>query len=187
MSNWYNKDMKVLDFAFVLGKLKKIKRTGWIRNHIPNPESVAEHSFRMSVLAMILAPKIGADINKSVKMALIHDIGEAEIGDIVTRRGIKDLPNLKEKIKIERESLLKILSLAESAEYVKLFDEFEENKTIEAKFVKQLDKLEMAIQAIEYEKEHKINLQEFFDHTESLTTDKDLKEILNHILKLRKQ
>lgn len=80
--------MEILEFALTLGKLKTLKRSGWIRNNIKNPERVTEHSFRVAVLAMILAPKVGADVNRSVKMALIHDIGEAEIGDIITRKGI---------------------------------------------------------------------------------------------------
>lgn len=178
--------MKILDFAFILGKLKKTKRTGWVREKVPNPESVAEHSFRMAVLAMIFAPSIGADPVKTIKMALVHDIGEAETGDIVTARGMNAGLNLEDKIIKERKAFLKIFSLINGDEYVQLFDEFENNQTKEAKLVKQLDKLEMAIQALEYEQEHNINLQEFFDHANSIIIDKNIKKIMSQILKLRK-
>lgn len=134
------------------------------KHNIPFPESVAEHSFRVAVLAMFLTPTLGADVNKSVKMALLHDIGEAETGDIITVRGKKILNNLPAKQEKERNALKTILSLINEKEYLKLFDEFEENKTKEAQLVKQLCRLVMAIQAYEYEKEHNINLQEFFEN-----------------------
>lgn len=179
--------MQILDFALEVGKLKKIKRTGWIRENIPNPESVAEHSFRVAVLVMILAPKVGADTNKAVQMALVHDVGEAKIGDIVTSRGGKIQKNLEEKLIAERNALTDILSLIDGNEYIALFDEFEENKTKEAQLVKQVDRLEVAIQAVEYEQEHTINLQEFFDYADSNIVDDTIKEILTAILTLRQK
>lgn len=179
--------MKILDFAFVLGKLKKTKRTGWVRENVQNPESIAEHSFRMAVLTMILAPKVGADSTRTIKMALVHDIGEAEIGDIVTTRGVKVQSNLKDKIQNERQALKQIINLIEGTEYLELFDEFEANQTREAKLVKQIDKLEMAIQALEYEQEYDINLQEFFDDANSKILNESIKEIMREILELRKK
>jgi len=178
--------MEIIDFSLILGKLKKLKRTGWIKHNIPFPESVAEHSFRVAVLAMFLAPNLDADVNKSVKMALLHDIGEAEVGDVITERGKKILNNLPSKLKKERNALKTILSLINKQEYLELFDEFEENKTKEAQLVKQLDKLEMAIQAYEYEKEHKINLEEFFENSETAIKNPYLKKILSELEKSRK-
>ncbi len=177
--------MKYLGFAVVLGKLKKIKRTGWVENNIPQPESIAEHSFRMATLAMFLAPRVRVNTEKAIKMALIHDIAEAKIGDIVTIRGTKLIKNLSSKIKKERAALVQILSLINEKEYIKLFDEYQENKTKVAKFVKQLDELEMAIQAYEYEKEHKINLSEFFENNRNIIKNDFLKKILSEVEKLR--
>jgi len=57
--------------------------------------------------------------------------------------------------------------------------------TKEAKLVKELDKLEMAMQAYEYEKQHKINLQIFFENSHVLISSKEIKEILEEIEKLR--
>jgi putative hydrolase of HD superfamily len=178
--------MKILDFALVLGKLKNIKRTGWIREKILNPESIAEHSYRMAVLAMVLAPKVGANTDRSIKMALIHDIGEAEVGDTVTARGIKVLSNLQGKITSERNALANISSLIDDKEYTQLFDEFEDDQTKEAQLVKQIDKLEMAIQAFEYEQKHKLDLQEFFDNAKPKVINEELKKIMDDILTRRK-
>jgi putative hydrolases of HD superfamily len=177
--------MKILDFAFKLGKLKKTKRTGWIREKIPNPESVAEHSFRTAVLTMILAPQVKADTDKAVKMALIHDVGEAEIGDIVTAKGTYNLSNITAKTIAEKKAINQIFSNIDGQDYINLFDEFEKNKTKEAQLVKQVDRLEVAIQALEYEQKYKVNLQEFFDYAESKMLDKELKDIMKEIITLR--
>jgi len=177
--------MKLIEFALTIGKLKKLKRTGWVRYGIPNSESVAEHIFRLAVLTMFLANKVGIDPYKSVKMALIHDLGEATIGDIVTRRGKHLLPNAKHKLEKERAALDTILSLVGAKEYVALFDEYEAQATKEAQFVYQLDKLEMALQAFEYEKEHDIDLEEFFESACAVVKDQNLVEILDEIEKLR--
>lgn len=60
-------------------KCKRLKRTGWVKSQIPDPETVAEHSFRVSLLAMILAPQFKVDQTKVTKMALIHDLGELRL------------------------------------------------------------------------------------------------------------
>lgn len=178
--------MNIIGFAKIVGRLKRLKRSGWVRNKVSDPESVAEHSFRLAILAMVLAPKIGVDQLKVVKMALIHDIGEAEIGDIVTKRGSRVLQNLKNKKIAERNALKRILSLVDKDEYIKLFDEFEENKTKEAQFIKQLDKLEMGIQASEYEDQQNLDLQEFFEDTRTVVVDEYLRKILEELERLRK-
>ena len=172
----------MLEFFLSVGKLKKVKRSGWIRYHIVDPESVAEHSFRTALLAMSLAPKVGVDQAKTTKMALIHDLAEAEIGDIVTHKGTEDLPNLPEKIKAERKAFVSMFSLLDEAGTIALFDEFEANTTPEAQFVKQLDVLEMAIQAYEYEKEYQVNLEEFLDYAKSKIKISELLSLLDEML-----
>ncbi len=61
--------------------LKKIKRTGWMLKGIKNVKSVAEHSYRVAMLALLLGEKFNLDKFKLVKMSLIHDLGEALVGD----------------------------------------------------------------------------------------------------------
>lgn len=177
--------MDIIKFAKIVGKLKKLKRTGWVKNHVLNPESVAEHSFRVAVLVMILAPKTKVDQLKCIKMALIHDIGEAEIGDIITFHGKMQMSDPLAKAKKERKAIKRILSLIDTEEYIKIFDEFESNKTRNAQFIRQLDKLEMGIQAMEYEKQQKIDLEPFFVNTRTHVLDNYLKEILQKIEFLR--
>lgn len=172
----------VLNFTAIVGKLKKLKRTGWVKTNIPEPESVADHSFRTAILAMILAPQFGADQLKTVKMALVHDIAEAEIGDIITRVGNRIISDPLDKQLKERAAFKQIFSLIDNEEeYLQLFDELEQNSTPEAKIVNQLDQLEMAIQALEYEKEYGVELDSFYESTKFVLKDDRLKSILNEI------
>jgi 5'-deoxynucleotidase YfbR-like HD superfamily hydrolase len=177
--------MKIVDFFEIVGKLKTIKRTGWVKNNIPNPESVAEHSFRTAVMTMVLAPKIGANVEKAVKMALIHDVGEAKVGDLIKFEGRNFLPDAAEKIQKETAAVKEISEMIDGQEYLELFNEYTENKTKEAQFVKQVDKLERALQAYEYEKKCQIKLQDFFESADVLIKEPYLREILAEIEKLR--
>jgi putative hydrolases of HD superfamily len=71
----------VLCFARLCGALKNVKRTGWVNNKINEPESVADHMYRMSMLAfMIQDPAIKKD--HLIKLCLVHDLAEAIVGDI---------------------------------------------------------------------------------------------------------
>lgn len=120
-------------------------------------------------------------------MALFHDIAESEIGDIITQIGRNILPNREDKIAAERKSFENLFTLLDDTDAVSLFDEFEEGKTPEARLVKQVDKLEMAIQAYEYEKEHTRDLETFFENSQAGIHDQDIKQILEEIEKLRKK
>ena len=177
--------MNLVEFFKIVGKLKRIKRTGWVNHKVPSPESVADHSFRVSLMVMVLAPQIGADVNKAVKMALVHDIGEAKVGDVVKFQGKGFLPGYEEKIQKETRAVEEITEAIEGGEYSELFKEYAQNQTKEARLVKQVDKLERALQAQEYEEEYGINLEEFFESADILIKDENLKEILIEIEKLR--
>jgi len=63
-----------LGFLKEVGKSKRLLRSGWIREKVNDPESVAEHSFRVGVLAMVLSDAIKVDKDKLIKMALLHVI-----------------------------------------------------------------------------------------------------------------
>jgi len=61
------------------GLLKDIKRTGWVVKGIKNAESVADHSWRMSFLVILLAPK-NLNRQKLLEMSIVHDLGEIGVG-----------------------------------------------------------------------------------------------------------
>ncbi|KXN86731.1 HD domain-containing protein C4G3.17 [Leucoagaricus sp. SymC.cos] len=158
-----DKAMDRLAFFHVLERLKTQKRTGWLNNNIPDAESISDHMYRMAVLAMCTSDST-LDIPKCVMMCVVHDLAEAQVGDIAPRECIPK----ETKARLEAEAIHnfvhEMLHNSPVARRIEtLWHEYEEGKTPEAKFVKDLDRFEMASQALEYEKRHKKPLQPFFD------------------------
>ncbi|KAI0060664.1 HD domain-containing protein [Artomyces pyxidatus] len=153
-----------LAFFHILEKLKTQKRTGWIDHKVPNPESISDHMYRMAVLAMCCSDT-RLDIAKCVMLAVVHDLAEAQVGDIAPREGIPKA----EKRRLEAEAMHNfvhdMLHNSPAAQRIEaLWQEYEDQATDEARFVKDLDRFEMASQALEYEREHGMTtLQPFFD------------------------
>lgn len=176
-----------LSFLLTTIQSKKIVRTGWTMKAIPNPESVAEHSFQLCVMAMVFADQLGADREKLIKMAVIHDLGEIFTGDLVWSRGnMIDIKKRQEKEITEAQGIERIFSkLGNSKEYLSIFKEMTERKSVEATIFWQLDKLEMAIQALEYEINTHKNLDEFFVNTDLQLTLPFFREIFGHIMSQR--
>lgn len=181
----------MLELFIELGNLKKLKRTGWVLRGVPNPESIADHVFRTALITLFLADELkrrGVEINpdKALRIALLHDIGEARVTDIPQ-------PALKyvDKSEAERkavEDLLKTSPFPE--EYYQLWLEYEEGSTLEGRLVRFADKLEMLIQAIEYESAGASGLDEFWNALESLKNSEfygHFKEIVDGLEDLRKQ
>lgn len=182
---------EIIQFLKLIGKSKRIKRAGWVREGVEDPESVAEHCFRLIVLAMVLAPKLRLDQNKLIKMAIIHDLGEVKTGDLVVERGkVVDPKARRRKEELERafiEEKLRSFEISHKYKYSDLFDEMVKRETKEAKIFWQLDKLEMAIQALEYEEEQGKDLTEFFINAERIINDPFFKEIMEEIRSQRKK
>lgn len=169
-------DTDRLAFFHVLQRLKTQKRTGWINRNIPNPESIADHMYRMAILAMCTSDA-SLDIPKCVLMCVVHDLAEAQVGDITPSEGISK----EEKRQLESEAMHNfvhdMLHGSEAALRIEaLWREYEEQQTKEARFVKDLDRLEMALQAREYEKEHCKYLQDFFDSSLPLLRHDEVRE-----------
>lgn len=143
----------VLELLEAAGKLKRIKRTGWVEVGIKEPESVAEHSFRTALLAMILADLKDLDAEKAVRMALLHDLAEAEVGDLTPEKKGARGPALTLEENEAMDRLLSTLPEPLSARYRSLWREFQAAVSPEARMVIQADKLEMCIQALEYKRE----------------------------------
>jgi putative hydrolases of HD superfamily len=83
--------------------VQKTPRTGWVRSGVQKPESVSDHMYRMSLLALSLSGS-QYDHVRLVKMALIHDLAEALVGDIAPSDGISDA----EKYRRESEAMKEI-------------------------------------------------------------------------------
>ena len=136
------KPAQLLEILKVAEKLKCTTRHCYTSSG--RHESVAEHSWRISLMAMLLEKEFpAADMNKVIRMCLIHDLGEAFTGDIPTfDKGAAD------EAKEERLYAQWVATLPEDAreEFIALLTEMEAMETQEAKIYKALDKLEAVIQ-----------------------------------------
>lgn len=149
---------RVIRFYVLCNKLKDIIRTGWKnwnvkRNRI---ESIAEHIYGTQMLAIAMKSEYSYDIDleKVIYMLAIHELGETLIGDLTTFEISKE-----EKKKIEHDAVSKILKgLLDGKKIEELFLEFDNQKTDEAKFAYQCDKLDCCLQCKIYDEEGCVNL-----------------------------
>lgn len=130
----------------ILGKIKDLKRSGWLQKGIQDGESVADHILGVSLLALMCCPK-EIDRDKCIKLALIHDLQEAYVGDYTPFDEITH----EEKVQKEKIAVIQIAQELGFPELVELFDEYEANESKEVRFVRDLDRLEAVLQAKYYD------------------------------------
>lgn len=150
-----------LGMLSVLTRLKQTKRTGWLNHQIVGPESISDHCFRVAMLGMYVAAEDPSlDSSKVTKMGLIHDCGESVVGDVVPH----DPKVTSAQKSANEDKAMRALDAMSGHELLyPLWREFEDGATAEAKVVKQLDKLEMLLQAVEYERSQGKDLSDFFE------------------------
>lgn len=173
--------LNLVDFFRLSGRLKRIPRSGWINIGIDSPESVADHTFRTAILCMIFSDLEGLDTLRMLQMALIHDLPEVITGDL-TPSERTDMTKKREEDAMKK--LLSLLPEKQRVKYENVWREYEKCKTAEAKAVRQLEKLEMALQAKEYEPAElaKKSLESFFKSAEKVIVSPTIKRLLAHIL-----
>ncbi|KAJ2387803.1 hypothetical protein GGI05_003979 [Coemansia sp. RSA 2603] len=157
----------VVSFLSIVEKLKRTKRTGWINNGIKGPESIADHMYRMGIMAMLVDDS-ALDRNKCIKMAIVHDLAEALVGDITPYDGVSK----EQKRALEQSGMQQIVetlgNTAQAQEIAALWQEYEDDVTDEAHLVHDLDKCEMIQQAMEYEHSDQTQLESFFASTRGI-------------------
>ncbi|XP_043717440.1 5'-deoxynucleotidase HDDC2-like [Telopea speciosissima] len=151
-----------IDFLTLCHRLKTTKRKGWINHGIKGPESIADHMYRMALMALITGDLPGVNRERCIKIAIVHDIAEAIVGDITPSDGVpKAEKSRREQAALDE--MCEVLGGGLRAEEIKeLWAEYENNASLEANLVKDFDKVEMILQALEYETEHGKVLDEFF-------------------------
>jgi len=167
-------------------QLKNLYRQGWLKRDVPESacESVADHTLSVALLCLFLADNYfpAASREKLVRMALIHEAGEVYAGDITPVDGVSPA----DKHVRERDSAERVFrGLPQAADYLALWQEFEENATAEARIVKQADRLEMLLQAVVYEKLGYHDFEEFFANTKPLMKDPEFKRLFEELRKTR--
>jgi putative hydrolase of HD superfamily len=194
---------KISNFLIKIGTLKDMKRKGWVLRGVKNPESIADHTFRMTLAAWLLALKGGLNVNRVIKMALIHDLCEVYAGDSTPYdhflpKNAKDLKKLvatwprlskaekqhlsSKKYHKEDTALNKLivdLPLNIKREIKGLWMDYEQGLTKEGRFVRQIDRLENLLQALEYwKKDRKFPISSWWVQIEELVDQPDLIEFM---------
>ncbi|MDJ0693521.1 HD domain-containing protein [Mastigocoleus sp. MO_188.B34] len=178
--------LPIIEAYFEFNHLKQLYRQGWLQHGIEPKycESVAEHSFCVALLGLLLADQYPElDVNKVVRMALIHDLGEIYAGDFTP----KDKIDKNHKFELEKKSVLQVFNkLPNGWKWINLWEEYEQGISAEANFVQQLDRLEMLLQASIYEQQRQVDLSDFFASTGWDVFSPELQSIFQFLEDLRK-
>ena len=171
---------------FEAAQLKALFRQGWLRAGIPRErcESVAEHSYGVALLCLFVcdAHFPEADAARALRIALLHDLGEAYVGDITPHDGV----DKARKHQLEREAVHTLVAkLPRGAEYLALWEEYEQGSSFEARLVRQLDRLEMGLQACIYELQGAGDLSDFYASVERALEAPELRQVLDELETLR--
>ena len=172
-------------------ELKDERRTGWQLRGVDDPESVAAHSWGVAYLVVAFGDRFrdelpGVDLDRALRLAVVHDVAEALTGDVATRADeTANAIDREVKAAAEREAMA---TLADPlpARIADAFATYEARETPEAVLVKECDLLDTCVQAVVYEREDRYDpaagdptafteydaLDEFFATTEQrLQTD----------------
>ncbi|MDP6934572.1 MAG: HD domain-containing protein [Myxococcota bacterium] len=148
--------------------LKDLDRAGWLRVGIQNPESVAAHSWGVAMLALLLTPE-HLDRERVLALAILHDLPEVRVGDITPHDGVTG------EEKTRRESQAAAELLVDFPHLHALWLEYTQRESAEARFVHQLDKLDMGLQAQTYARSQGRDTSEFVESASATVTG----ELLN--------
>ncbi len=172
-------------FWAILVRLKRERRRGWTQKlGLNDVESVADHSYAVAMLSLYEGLRRGGyDLERLLRLALIHDLEEAITGDFTP----VDKKRLgRSKIEREREAaksrILRTIPLRARSEWLGVWRDLSQRKTREAKLVKELDLLEMAFQARDYGRvTNRTAIREFYRSAIEGMTDLRLRGIVERI------
>lgn len=188
----------MLSALIELQRLKRLERTGWTLRGQPNgTESVAAHSFGVAVTAMMLADEIKTrgseiDVERVLRMALVHDWAETRVGDM-PRTATKYF-GADVRTRAETDAFADIVATLGGAEseYHSLYQDYEKRDSVEARLVKAADIIDLLIQAYALEHSGAKGLDEFWEVAEVAdfqlppVADEVVKEVLESLLDARR-
>ena len=187
----------MLQTLIELQRLKRLDRTGWILRGLPNgTESVAAHSFGVSVTAMLLADKLIAhgvtlNVEKLLRIALLHDWAEVRVGDMPRTATLYFGSEARKQA--ETAAFADVVRDVDEAEglYASLYSDYELRESLEARLVKAADVLDLLIEVLALERAGARGLDEFWEVAEKPDFKLDgpaeqiVQELLESILKAR--
>lgn len=144
-----------------LHPLDRVPRAGYLLRGVPEPESVAAHSHFVAVMTMLYVDRFPEDFDreKAVSMALLHDVAECRLMDIPMPTADAHLREIKSDAE---NAITEELFAQFPARYAAYCREMHELSSPEARLVRGLDKAQMMIKVLCYEREHRGCLEEFW-------------------------
>jgi putative hydrolase of HD superfamily len=165
--------VRMLETLIELQRLKRLDRTGWVLRGFPNAtESVAAHSFGVGVAAMLmadalLAQGVAIDVEKVLRIALLHDWAEARVGDMPRTATLYFGSESRKQAETSAFHDLAEPISRKDARYTALYHEYEERNTLEARLVKAADVIDLLVQALALERAGGRGLDEFWEVAEN--------------------
>jgi putative hydrolase of HD superfamily len=160
----------LLTVLIELQRLKRLERTGWNLRGLPSgTESVAAHSFGVGVTAMLLADELvkkdlRIDVEKVIRMALLHDWSEVRVGDMP--RTANEYFGVTARRKAELAAFSDIVSPLEGSLYREIYESYENRDCLEARLVKASDVIDLLVQVLALERAGARGLDEFWEVAE---------------------
>lgn len=137
--------------------LKRVDRAGWALRGVPAPESVAAHSWGTALLVLSLLPD-DLDRERALAYAVLHDLPEVRVGDLTPADGVAKA----DKARREHEAMAALCAaLPRGAALLATWEAYEAQADPEARFVRQCDRLDMAVQAVAYARSEGLDPAEF--------------------------
>jgi putative hydrolase of HD superfamily len=154
---------RIIDTVIALDTLADLPRTGWLLRGVSPCESIADHSFGVALVALLMTDALReageqVDGERVLRMAILHDAPEAKTGDIPMPSKTAELESAIDLL--EARLAGELLPPALAADW----SEAERCESLEARIVKAADKLQMMIKASVYERQHRGKLDEFWDN-----------------------
>lgn len=189
----------MLSTLIELQRLKRLDRTGWTLRGLPNgTESVAAHSFGVGVTAMLLADEfisrgISLDVEKVLRIALLHDWAEVRVGDMPRTATFYFGSDARKEA--ETAAFSDVVRDVDSAKglYGSLYSDYEQRSSLEARLVKAADVLDLLVQVLALERAGARGLDEFWEVAEQPDfnlegeAEQIVHELLGSILNARRE
>jgi len=180
----------MLSTLIELQRLKRLDRTGWVLRGFANgTESVAAHSFGVSVTALLLADEllrqgVTVDVEKILRLALLHDWAEARVGDMPRTATMYFGSEARKQAETAAFRDLTAAIDIDGALYARLYHEYEERSTLEARLVKAADVIDLLVEALALERAGGRGLDEFWEVAENpqLQLEGPAKQIVDDLL-----
>lgn len=163
----------MLPILLELQRLKRLDRTGWVlRGLAPGAESVAAHSYGVAFAAMLVADEVRArgvevDVERVLRIALLHDVAEARTGDMPRTMAL--YYGAQARASAERaafDDMIRSLGERCSGTYAALHEDYERRESLEARLVKASDIVDLLAQALAFERAGARELGEFWEGVE---------------------